>query len=93
MKQGAKDRGRIVTFELQAKPGSAVAVAGTFNGWDPKANPMKDNPDSGHYVATVRLPAGRHEYKFVVDGAWSTDPKCAETAPDGFGAVNSVVRA
>jgi len=32
-------------------------------------------------------------YKFVVDGAWITDPANPRTSPDGYGGANSVVRA
>ena len=31
------------------------------------------------------VPEGRHEYKFVVDGAWLADPSATESVPDGFG--------
>ena len=78
-------------FELAAEPGRHVFVAGTFNGWDPAANPMMDNPDAGRYKAAIRLPPGRHEYKFVVDGEWRDDPACAETVANGQGTANCVV--
>jgi len=83
--------GKEVRFELSAAPASKVFVAGSFNNWNPTANPMKDNPDSGHFKAQLHVPEGRHEYKFVVNGGWITDPKCAESAPDGFGSINSVL--
>ena len=83
--------GKRVRFELSAKPGSRVFVAGTFNNWNPTANPLKDNPDSGHFKAALRVPAGAHEYKFVVNGVWTMDPKCVDWAPNGYGALNSVL--
>jgi 1,4-alpha-glucan branching enzyme len=86
-----KASARDVRFELAAGPGSKVFVAGTFNGWDPTVNPLKDNPDSGHFKATLCVPKGIHEYKFVVDGAWIADPNCPETVPDGHGSINSVL--
>jgi hypothetical protein len=36
------DTGKKVLFELPAEPGSQVFVAGTFNNWNPTANPLKD---------------------------------------------------
>ena len=81
-----------VHFELTTAPGSLVFVAGTFNNWNPTANPLRDNPDSGHYKATVRVPKGTHEYKFVVNGAYIMDPKCLDWALGGFGFLNSVIR-
>ena len=81
-----------VQFELSAEPGSQVCVAGTFNNWSPTKNPLKDNPDSGHFKAVLNLPEGTHEYKFVVNGVWLSDPKCPNWAPDGCGAINSVLK-
>jgi 1,4-alpha-glucan branching enzyme len=54
-----KSAGRRVRFELEAEAGSQVAVAGTFNDWNPTKNPMKDNPDSGKFAATVQMPGRR----------------------------------
>jgi 1,4-alpha-glucan branching enzyme len=88
--QSQPGKGKEVRFELSAAPGSKVFVAGSFNKWNPTANPMKDNPDSGHFKANFLVPEGKHEYKFVVNGAWITDPKCADSVPDGFGSLNSV---
>jgi len=82
---------RSVQFELSVEPGSQVFVAGTFNNWNPTANPLKDNPGSGHCKATLSLPAGRHEYKFVVNGVWIIDSNCSDWAPNAHGSLNSVL--
>ena len=86
-----KSPGKKVRFELEAESGSQVAVAGTFNDWDPTRTPMKDNPGSGKFATTVKLSPGRHEYKFVVNGDWRVDPKCSERAPNDCGSSNSVM--
>ena len=91
MKKSSGKNGKFVHFELEAEPGRQVFVAGTFNGWDPTANPLMDNPDSGHYQAALRLPPGRHEYKFVITGEWLVDPKCPVCVENGQGAANSVI--
>jgi hypothetical protein len=39
------------------------------------------------------MPAGRHEYRFVVDGQWMSDPKAARAQPNAFGSTNSVLEA
>lgn len=80
-----------VEFQLTVEPGSEVFVAGTFNKWNPTANRMKDNPGSGHCKATLLVPPGRHEYKFVVNGVWTADPTCENWNPDGHGTMNSVI--
>ena len=86
------DKEKTTQFEFSAKAGSKVFVAGTFNNWNPTANPLKDNPDSGHFKTALRIPAGTHEYKFVVNGVWITDPNCAESAPNSYKSLNSVIR-
>ena len=85
------DTGRKVRFELSAEPGSRVFVAGTFNNWNPTANPLKDNPDGGHFKAAMRVPAGTHEYKFVVNGVWTMDPKRSDCVPNSYGSLNNVI--
>ena len=80
-----------VTFKFISDPGCAVYVAGSFNQWDPTVCRLKDNPRSGIYVAKLSVPAGRHEYKFVVNGQWCADPAAPDTVPDGYGSMNSVV--
>jgi len=82
---------RKVEFQVAAAPGSTVSVAGTFNDWDPKKNPMKDNPGSGLYKTALMLPTGMYEYKFVVNGIWRPDAHSPQKVPDGYGAQNSVV--
>lgn len=82
---------RRVQFDLSVQPGSRVFVAGTFNNWNPTVHQLKDNPGSGHCKATLRIPPGRHEYKFVVNGEWVADPKCPEWVPNDQGSLNSVV--
>ena len=50
-------------------------LAGTFNGWRPTGHAMQGPDAEGCYTTTISLPAGRHEYKFVVDGTkWLPDP-------------------
>jgi 1,4-alpha-glucan branching enzyme len=80
-----------VGFRVAAEPGSEVFVAGTFNNWDPRRHPMRDDPDSRIYRTAIVLPRGRHEYKFVVNGEWRVDPACPRWVPNRYGSLNSVV--
>ena len=80
-----------VEFQLAVEPGRQVFVAGTFNNWNPTANPLNDNPGSGHCKAFVQVPPGSHEYKFVVDGTWTADPKCENWTSNSHGSLNSVI--
>ncbi|MBI4574963.1 MAG: alpha amylase N-terminal ig-like domain-containing protein [Planctomycetes bacterium] len=63
----------------------SVAVAGGFNDWRKDANPMQDADGDGTWEASLRLPRGRHLYKFVInDGQeWRSDPDNPEDEPDG----------
>ena len=80
-----------VRFVLFAPQAQQVALAGTFNQWDPAATPLVSTGASGIWTATLTLPAGEHQYAFVVDGArWVPDP-AAPAVDDGFGRRNSVL--
>jgi hypothetical protein len=82
-----------VTFRYQPVIGgvNSVSVAGSFNGWNATANPLADADKDGIWSADVELPAGRIEYKFVVNGdQWFQDEMAVETSPDGFGGQNAV---
>ncbi len=68
----------LYEVEFRFKPSGqpmAVALAGTFNDWQVKAQPM-DGPDKqGFYTTRLRLKRGSYEYKYVVDGKiWFADP-------------------
>ena len=45
----------------------------------------------GAWKATLWLPAGRYEYRFVADGQWISDPSAREWVKNTFGTANSVV--
>lgn len=80
-----------VRFVLFAPQAQQVALAGTFNQWDAAATPLVPSGTPGVWTATLTLPAGQHQYAFVVDGArWVPDP-AAPTVDDGFGRRNSVL--
>ncbi len=84
-------RAVTVRFVLYAPGAHQVAVAGTFNQWDAGATPLVRADAQGLWTATVALPAGRHQYAFVVDGArWVPDP-AAPAVDDGFGRRNSIL--
>jgi hypothetical protein len=80
-----------VRFVLTAPDAREVTVAGTFNQWDSHATPLVRTGPTGTWTATITLPAGQHQYAFVVDGVrWVPDP-AAPAVDDGFGRRNSVL--
>ena len=63
-----------VRFVLVAPEAKQVSLAGTFNQWDARATPLVRAGNV--WTATLTLPAGQHQYAFVVDGArWVPDPR------------------
>ena len=79
-----------VMFSVRAEVGSKVFLAGSFNNWDPTAKEMADKKGDGVFTATVSLPAGSHQYKFVIDGTWCADPECTDWVQNDHGTLNSV---
>jgi hypothetical protein len=71
-------------------PAKAVYLSGGFNKWQPDDHKM-DGPDgTGTYSTKLRLKAGSHEYKFVIDGkVWRPDPGNPDFAGEY---ANSVLR-
>ncbi len=77
-----------IRFTYTDPNAGGVSWAGEFNGWNSSATPMAKDA-KGVWSAVVPLPAGEHQYKFVVDGQWIADPENGATAGD---MGNSVVR-
>jgi hypothetical protein len=81
-----------IRFVLGTASASSVAVVGDFNGWDASATPMRRDPRSELWTATVRLAPGWHSYVFVVDGErWVPDPQAPLAPADDFGMRRSVI--
>ncbi len=87
----ARDTLRFVPLSYDNPAANSVSVVGTFNGWAPDRAPMARDED-GKWVVGIRVPPGRFEYKFAVDGhRWIPDPANPNSTPDGFGGRNSVL--
>ncbi|HEU4830495.1 MAG TPA: isoamylase early set domain-containing protein [Gemmatimonadales bacterium] len=84
--------GSVVRFVIAAPGASTVALVGDFNAWNVGATPLQATEREGVWTVTVPLPAGRHEYAFVVDGVrWLSDPNAPRAGTADFGPANSVV--
>jgi hypothetical protein len=78
---------RLVYVDAAAE---SVCVAGSFNGWSSQADCMRR--DGGTWTVALRLPPGRYEYGFVVDGSsWQADPEAILSEDSGFGKLNSIL--
>ncbi|MEE3337717.1 MAG: hypothetical protein VX255_15130 [Candidatus Latescibacterota bacterium] len=67
-----------------------VSVAGSFNERDPFAKALRQGKDAV-WMTWASLPAGTHEYRFIIDGEWLEDPSADTKQPNAFGSYNSVV--
>lgn len=80
-----------VTFSFETRIAKDVILLGDFNDWNPKTHPMKKD-GSGIWNKAVIIPPGRYEYKFLVDGKWTLDPRNNQSSPNCFGTYNSVLQ-
>ena len=79
-----------VRFSINLDKGAQQAfLAGDFTNWSPV---RMQKAKTGSFGVTVPLSGGAHEYKFIVDGCWMTDPGNGAYAPNPYGTVNSLVR-
>ncbi len=88
-KEQTRDINIEVEFKVRASGAQSVAVAGSFNDWDVKKTPLAKSGD--WWKATLALPRGRYEYRFVVDGKWLSDPNAKASVANVFGDTNSVL--
>jgi len=86
-KNGATDAGRTEVFSFRSPEASNVQLVGEFTQWQERPINLQKSTD-GVWKATVILPPGTHQYKFVVDGDWCDDPACTQRAPNPFGGEN-----
>lgn len=90
MYQKGKRMGTIRISLRPAKAARSVQVAGDFTKWQPVD--MRHQLD-GQYVAEVFARSGVHQYKFLIDGQWITDPDHSSWASNPYGTMNSVLNA
>jgi hypothetical protein len=76
----------FVQFRLDAPEASNVHLVGSFTGWKPAYALRETAP--GIWSVVVPLEPGVHDYAFLVNGKWITDP-VAPAVDDGFGGANS----
>jgi hypothetical protein len=81
----------LVRFTLDAPTATAVSIVGDFNGWNPRALPMRRSADGHTWEVEVPLPPGRYAYSFLVDGSLARDPRAPSARDDDFGSPNSIV--
>ncbi|MBY0111692.1 MAG: AAA family ATPase [Phycisphaerales bacterium] len=88
---GVRVTAQGVLFVQPASLGQTVSIAGSFNNWSTTAHQMHLNPELGVFELCVQIAPGTHQYRLVVDGAWTADPHNAAAEVNPFGELNSVV--
>jgi len=88
---GARPTTSGVLFVQPLSAGSSVSIAGSFNGWSASSHRMRANERLGVFELCVPLGPGRHVYRLVVDGRWTSDPHNPVSESNPFGETNSVV--
>ena len=77
----AKRNLHLADFFCLAPEAKQVSIIGDFNNWNSNATPMIRQPD-GHWMASLKLSHGYHQYAFLVDGKRVLDPNAAGRARD-----------
>lgn len=82
------EEGVLVTFK--SREAGRVDVAGNFSSWRP-LRMERGNRGVWYYLITNPVKKKEIQYKFVVDGIWTSDPKNPLRAYDGNGSYLSVI--
>jgi esterase/lipase len=79
-----------IRFEFKTDNANSVSIAGEFNNWNSKSNPMyKVNQDT--WIVDLNLSSGKYQYKLVInENQWILDPN-AKKVPTPKGEYNSLV--
>ena len=85
------EKGKYVEFSLKLKQKCRVAVAGTFNHWNPEELWMSKAEGEECYRCKVELVPGIYEYCFILDGARFMDPENQRFVANEFGTMNSIL--
>jgi tetratricopeptide (TPR) repeat protein len=77
----------VVIFFLRDKSGARqVSLCGSFSNW----SELKMTKTDSGWIAFTKLPAGKHLYKFIIDGEWKIDDDNLSTENDDQGNTNSI---
>jgi 1,4-alpha-glucan branching enzyme len=75
----ARITAKPVNFFCQAPRARTVHLVGDFNQWNPNSHPMHRQVD-GCWFLQVIVTHGHRQYRFLVDGQPTLDPRATGTA-------------
>ncbi len=79
---------RKITFKYRNSEAKEVKLAGDFNDWKSQTMTKKGKQD---WLVTLQLSPGKYNYKFIVDGSWTKDPRNAKSQTDNYGSEHSII--
>jgi chromosome partitioning protein len=88
---GVRATSQGMLFVQPGNCGQTVYVAGDFNGWRPRVNPLSYNRQLDVFQAIIPIPSGRYQYRLVIDGRWQSDPYNPDQQRNDYGEPNSVI--
>jgi hypothetical protein len=70
-----------------------VLITGSWTKWQTVEKLAKETNENGelYFRISLTLLAGTYEYKYIVDGEWTYDPKSL-TTDDQHGSLNNLIR-
>ncbi|MCC6321141.1 MAG: glycogen-binding domain-containing protein [Phycisphaerales bacterium] len=78
----------LLTFKIYLPHAGRVEVVGTFTDWEERPIAMNrgERDEAGWWFANVRVPAGEHEFSYLVDGQfWMPDYAATGVHRNQFG--------
>jgi len=78
------------TYHPKGQYLNSVQLAGDMNNWQPEKNSLVLR--DGKWTAVLNLNPGRYAYQLVRDGKWSLDPANPDSASNGMGGYNSILK-
>ena len=88
---GPRQVGDVVVFTYRDPIAEDVQIAGDFSNWEPVGDVMIQRQDCETWQGAIHLESGTHQYKFIVDGEWKTDPCNDAVMANEIGMGNSLV--
>ena len=81
---------RWIPIEVKLSGARDVVITGDFVQWAPQGVPL--SYDGGETWRTaLDLAAGEYQYRLIVDGVWTDDPKATKRVPNEYGSENCVL--
>lgn len=78
-----------ISFPDEKSIYKTVEIAGGFNNWNPKPNPLVKTGNT--WQTKLIIDPGVYQYKMVIDGNWILDPYNPDSADNNIGGFNSVL--